>query len=142
MAAQLAVGIGMVLLTVLIHGGGIFLLTRSLRIELRQEAERNIHPTSPRGMVVTMIVVFCLFVLHGIHIWAYAVVYRLVDAIETFDQAIYFSTITYSTTGYNSEGLSAEWQMIAAIEGLNGFLMLGWSTAFFVKTVAQLGRTK
>ena len=65
---------------------------------------------------------------------------EMADAIPTFDQAIYFSTITYSTTGYNSEGLSPDWQMIAAIEGLNGFLMLGWSTAFFVKTVAQLGR--
>ncbi len=140
MAAQLTVGIGMVLLTVLIHGVGIFFLSRFLRIEVHKEAEENIHPTSPRGMMVTMALVFCLFVLHGVHIWAYAVVYRIVDAVPTFDQAIYFSTITYSTTGYNSEGLSPDWQMIAAIEGLNGFLMLGWSTAFFVKTVAQLGR--
>ncbi len=142
MAAQLTVGILMVLLTVLIHGAGIFGLARYLRIERRDEREEHIHPTSPRGMFVTLVLVFGLFVLHGIEIWVYAVVYRIVDAIPTFEQAIYFSTITYSTTGYNSEGLSTDWQMIAAIEGLNGFLLLGWSTAFFVTVVARLGRAK
>ena len=124
MFAELAVGGFMVLLTVLIHGVGIFGLGRFLRIEAREEAAEHIHPMSP----------------HGIEIWAYAIVYRIVDAIPTFEQAIYFSTITYSTTGYNSEGLDAKWQMIAAIEGLNGFILLGWSTAFFVTVVARMGR--
>ena len=89
---------------------------------------------------MTLALVFGLFVLHGIEIWAYAIVYRLVDAIPNFEQAIYFSTITYSTTGYNSDGLDMKWQMIAAIEGLNGFILLGWSTAFFVTVVARMGR--
>jgi hypothetical protein len=138
MLAQLAVGVGMILLTVLIHGIGVFGLGRWLRVEAREEAEENIHPMSPRGILVTLGLVLGLFVLHGIEIWSYAIVYRLVDAIPTFEQAIYFSTITYSTTGYNSEGLSPDWQMIAAIEGLNGFLLLGWSTAFFVTVIARM----
>ena len=138
MLTQLAVGTGMILLTVLIHGIGIFGLGRWLRVETREEAEEHVHPMSPRGILVTLGLVLGLFALHGIEIWAYAIVYRLVDAIPTFDQAIYFSTITYSTTGYNSEGLSPAWQMIAAIEGLNGFLLLGWSTAFFVTVIARM----
>lgn len=128
----------MILLTVLIHGTGIFGLGRWLRIEAQEEAEEHVHPMSPRGILVTLGLILGLFALHGIEIWAYAVVYRLVDAIPTFDQAVYFSTITYSTTGYNSEGLSPDWQMIAAIEGLNGFLLLGWSTAFFVTVIARM----
>lgn len=130
----------MVLLTVFIHGMGIFTLARILRLEAREEAEEHIHPMSPRGIAVTLALVFGLFVLHGFEIWTYAIVYRLVDAIPNFEQAIYFSTITYSTTGYNSDGLATEWQMIAAIEGLNGFILLGWSTAFFVTVVARMGR--
>ncbi len=140
MFAELAVGGLMVMLTVLIHGVGVFGLGRFLRVEAREEAADHIHPMSPRGIIVTLTLVFGLFILHGIEIWAYAIVYRLVDAIPTFEQAIYFSTITYSTTGYNSEGLATEWQMIAAIEGLNGFILLGWSTAFFVTVVARMSR--
>ncbi len=128
----------MILLTVLIHGVGIFMLGRWLRIETREEAAENIHPMSLRGIAVTLGLVLGLFVLHGIEIFSYAVIYRAVDALPTFDQAIYFSTITYSTTGYNSEGLASQWQMIAAIEGLNGFILLGWSTAFFVTVIARM----
>ncbi len=141
MFADLAVGSLMVMLTVLIHGVGVFGLGRFLRVEAREEAAEHIHPMSPRGIVVTLALVFGLFILHGIEIWAYAIVYRLVDAIPTLEQAVYFSTITYSTTGYNSEGLATEWQMVAAIEGLNGFILLGWSTAFFVTVVARMSRT-
>lgn len=137
----LIVGGLMVLLTVLIHGIGIFALGRFLRLEAREEAAEHIHPMSPRGIIVTLALVFGLFVLHGIEIWTYAIVYRLVDALPSFEQAIYFSTITYSTTGYNSDGLATQWQMIAAIEGLNGFILLGWSTAFFVTVVARMGRS-
>lgn len=132
----------MILLTVLIHGVGIFLLGRWLRIETREEAAEDIHPMSLRGIAVTLGLVLGLFVLHGIEIFSYAIVYRAVDALPTFDQAIYFSTITYSTTGYNSEGLASQWQMIAAIEGLNGFILLGWSTAFFVTVIARMRSTR
>jgi len=136
--SELLIGTGMILLTVLIHGVGIFMLGRWLRIETREEAAENIHPMSLRGIAVTLGLVLGLFVLHGIEIFSYAVIYRAVDALPTFDQAIYFSTITYSTTGYNSEGLASQWQMIAAIEGLNGFILLGWSTAFFVTVIARM----
>ena len=32
--------------------------------------------------------------------------------------------------------------MVAAIEGVNGVVLLGWSTAFFVTVVARMGRMK
>jgi hypothetical protein len=31
------------------------------------------------------------------------------------------------------------WRLVSAIEGMNGVLLLGWSTAFFVTVVARLG---
>ncbi|WP_417622069.1 ion channel [Parasphingorhabdus sp.] len=138
MLSELLIGTGLILTTVLTHGVGIFLLGRWLRVEAREEAEENTHPLSFRGIMVTLGLVLGLFVLHAVEIFTYAVVYRMLDALPTFDQAIYFSTITYSTTGYNSEGLATHWEMIAAIEGLNGFLLLGWSTAFFVTVVARM----
>lgn len=32
------------------------------------------------------------------------------------------------------------WRLVSAIEGVNGILLLGWSTAFFVTVVARLRR--
>ncbi len=53
---------------------------------------------------------------------------------------MYFSTITYSTTGYDDDLLAEQWRLVAAIEGMNGVLLMGWSTAFFVTGVTRLMR--
>jgi hypothetical protein len=53
--------------------------------------------------------------------------------------AVYFSTITYATIGFSDAELAPPWRLVAAIEGINGILLLGWSTAFFVAVVARLG---
>ncbi len=142
MFAELLVSTAMVLLTVLIHGTGIFALARLLRIEAREEAEEHIHPMSLRGVAVTLGLVLGLFVLHGIEIWAYALVFLLLDALPTLSDAVYFSTITYATTGYDDDGFAEAWRMVAAIEGVNGIILLGWSTAFFVTVVARMARSR
>ena len=60
-------------------------------------------------------------------------------AVSELATAVYFSTTTYATIGFSDAGLSASWRLVAAIEGINGILLLGWSTAFFVGVVARLG---
>ena len=142
MLAPLAVATLMVIITVLIHGTGIFALARFLRVEAREEAEEHIHPMSLRGIAVTLSLVLGLFLLHGIEIWAYAFIFLVLDALPTLQEAVYFSTITYATTGYDDEAISKTWRMVAAIEGLNGVILLGWSTAFFVTVVARMGRVR
>lgn len=142
MFEQLLVSALMVLLTVVIHGTGIFALARFLRVEAREEAEEHIHPMSLRGIGVTLSLVLGLFVLHGIEIWVYAFVYLWLDALPTLSDAVYFSTITYATTGYDDEGFAEAWRMVSAIEGVNGIILLGWSTAFFVTVVARMGRNR
>ena len=140
MVSELLVGTLLVILTVLIHGSGIYALGRFLRVEAREEAEENIHPMSLRGISVTLSLVLGLFVLHGIEIWTYGLAYLVLDALPNLREAVYFSTITYSTTGYDDESIAKAWQMVAAIEGINGVILLGWSTAFFVTVVARMGR--
>jgi len=61
-----------------------------------------------------------------------------VHAMPDLQMAVYFSTITYSTIGYDDGGISAAWSLVAAIEGINGVILLGWSTGFFVSLVGRL----
>lgn len=140
MLVSLIVATIMVVLTVLIHGIGIFILARLLRLEAREEASADIHPMSVRGIAVTLLLVLGLFLLHGIEIWAYGLLFLGLGALPNLVEAVYFSTITYSTIGYDDDGFDSAWQMVAAIEGVNGVILLGWSTAFFVTVVARMGR--
>lgn len=140
MLAQLAIATLMVLATVTIHGLGLLTLTRLLRIEQREEAKEHVSPVSAKGIAITFAIVLGLFVIHGIEIWLYAALYLFGGALPDLHEAVYFSVITYSTIGYDDDGIPRAWQLVAGIEGVNGVLLLGWSTAFFVGLLARLGR--
>ena len=136
MLIQLTFATVMVVVTVLIHGAGITALALGLRVEL--EADEESHHFSLKRAVVILIVVLALFTLHGIEVWLYAALFLLIGAIPTLEAAVYFSTITYASIGFGDAEMARSWRLVGAIEGINGVLLLGWSTAFFVTVVARL----
>ena len=139
MIFPLAVATLMVLITATLHGGGLAVLSRYLRLEVRQERDAHIPELSARSLTFTLLLVLALFVLHGVEIWAYALVYLGLGAIGSLETAVYFSTIAYGGIGFSDAYISSTWRLVSAIEGINGVLLLGWSTAFFVTVVARLG---
>lgn len=141
MIIELALATLMVLLTVAIHGAGLYALSRLLRLEELEEAQEHIHPLSLRGMAATITVILGLFVIHGIEIWLYAFLYLGIGSVEGLREAIYFSTITYGAIGYSDEAMAEKWRLVSAIEGINGIILIGWSTAFFVTLIARMRRT-
>lgn len=138
MLNQLLVATLMVVITVLIHGIGISQLARILRFDpTTVEAH---HHFSIRHAMLILGIVLALFSLHGLEIWLYAGLYLLLDAVENLESAVYFSTITYAGIGFDDDEMAHRWRLVSAIEGVNGILLLGWSTAFFVTVVARLRR--
>ena len=140
MADELVLSTLMVLVTVAIHGVGLILLSKLLRTEAYQENIRHVPAFSMRSLFFTQVLVLSLFVLHGIEIWLYGFVYVMIGAIADLSTAIYFSTISYAAIGYSDVHIASEWRLVGAIEGINGLLLLGWSTAFFVTVVTRIGR--
>lgn len=141
MIAELALSTIMVLLTVAIHASGLYGLSRLLRLEERDEAREQTHPMSLRGIAATIIVILGLFILHGVEIWLYAFVYLIIGSVHGLREAIYFSTITYGAIGYSDAAMAERWRLVSAIEGINGIILIGWSTAFFVTLTARMRRT-
>lgn len=140
MLIELAVATAMVLLTVTIHGFGLAGLSRALRLEAEEEAEHRVAAFSLRHAMGMLVIVLGLFALHGLEIWLYAVLYHLLGAVEDLRTAVYFSTSTYGAIGYSDAPISPEWQLVAAIEGVNGVILLGWTTAFFVRVLVLINR--
>src|SRR4030095_2495388 len=141
MIAELTLATFMVLLTVSVHGLGLYALARLLRLEELEEAMEHIRPLSQRGIGATLTVSLGLFILHGIEIWLYAFVYLGIGAVEGLREAVYFSTITYGAIGYSDAAMAEEWRLVSAIEGINGIILIGWSTAFFVTLIARMRST-
>jgi hypothetical protein len=137
---ELWVGTLLAILTVILHAAGLILLSWVLRLETSDDHGKHLHPLSVQSAVVTIGVILGLFVLHGAEIWIYAITYQLVGAITDFSTALYFSTITYAAIGYDASPLDPSWRMLAGIEGINGLILLGWSTAFFVTVMGRIRR--
>jgi len=133
---QLAVSSGMVASTALLHLAGLAGLIGLL--QAHGPKLRTPHPRLDQALLM-LIAVFSLFVLHAAEIWLYAALYLVVGEIPDFEDALYFSTSTYATIGYGDLVLSRAWRIVGAIEGVNGIILLGWSTAFFVSIVQRLG---
>lgn len=140
MVIELVVATGMVLLTVLMHAIGLLLLERLTQFEAVEENKLSIKALSVAGIAMMMIVVLALFVLHGAEIWLYALLYLKLGAITDLRTAVYFSTQTYAAIGFGDDAMQSNWHPVAAIEGINGLLLLGWSTAFFVTMMRRLSR--
>lgn len=135
LALQLGLGTFTVATTVLVHLAGLAGLIALLRIH-RQFL--SIRQARVNQAVILVGAGFGLFALHTAEIWGYAVLFWLIAAIPSFEDALYYSTVTYATIGYGDITLTKQWRILGAIEGANGVILLGWSTAFFVSVVSQI----
>ena len=64
-----------------------------------------------------------------------------VGAIVRFEEALFFSASAYSTLGQPDVAFPEQWRLVGAIEGLIGFLMIGWSAGVFINDMTMLLRT-
>ncbi len=136
MFLNLTLGTLVVSITVLTHTFGLIALSRLMPrlIEWLRLHTHNI------GKIVAMTAtVLSLFVIHTVEIWAWAFLLFIVHAVDGFENALYFSTVTFSTVGYGDITPHPEWRLLAALEGINGFILIGWSTAYLVAASTRYG---
>ena len=134
---QLASAALLTLLVVLVHGAGVLAIGRQLRLGGERGRTRAFHI---RTVAILGAVALMLFALHTIEIALFAAFFLAVGAIGTLEEALFFSASAYSTLGQPGFDFPLEWRLLGAIEGVIGFLMLGWSTAFFVTDMNKLLR--
>lgn len=128
----------MIAVCVVIHGMGLFTLSRAMHSERAESLFDTLKPLSFRGALLTLGIVFALIFVHFVEIWLFAFLYDYLGALHSFSEALYFSTISYATIGYSDASIHTEWRMVAALEGVLGVILLGWSTAFFVRVLGRL----
>lgn len=127
MGIEIALIAGMMILTTATHAVGLYLLEIAGR---RFNAKMSF---SRRGLVL-MAIVLSLLGLHVLEIIEYAVAYRAIGALPDFETAVYFSSAVYSTIGAIGTDLPHQWRLMGSLEGVNGMVMIGWSTAYLFTT--------
>jgi hypothetical protein len=136
MFANLFAGSCLVALTVLIHTAGLIMIATATP-SLASRLGFHSHDIG-RTLVMTGTVLGILAIL-TLEVWSWAFAYALLRVVRDFDDALYLSTAMFSTTGYGDIRADPSWRLLTALEGINGFLMIGWSTAYLVRASTRHG---
>jgi hypothetical protein len=133
---NLALGTLLISVTVIVHTLGLMVLagwTKWIVHWVRLHRHRI-------GKIVAMVTtVLGLFLVHTIEVWLWAFAYLGIGAVNGLESAVYFSTVTFSTVGYGDITPTADWRVFAALEGMNGFILIGWSIAYLTATSTRHG---
>ena len=68
-------------------------------------------------------------------VWAGFLVW--LGALQTYDDAFYFSLVTFATLGYGDIVLAPGYRIFGALAATCGTLMLGWSTALIFAAISR-----
>ena len=135
MIANFVLATFMVGLTVTIHFIGLLGLMWLLR---RSGHRFRAHERWTGQGAAILFVVLGLVGIHTLEIWSYAFAYLVIGALPDFEAALYFSTTSFTTLGYGDVVLDHHWRLFGAIEGANGLLLFGWSTAFLFAITGRM----
>ncbi len=132
---NLFVGTVMISLNVVIHSFGLIWVTHAMgwiTDRWRLHGHRS-------HMLAMNSVVIGVFAVLTCEVWLWAICYELLGIVSDFPTALYFSTVTFATVGYGDIVAHSDWRMLAALEGVCGFLLIGWSTAYLVAAGIRVG---
>lgn len=135
---ELLAAFGLIVLAICIHGTGVTLMDKLFRSEVEKHHRQAL---AKREIKVMIPMALCLFALHTLEITMFALFYLFAGDIHTFGEALYRSALAYTTMGV-TDGEINKWPMVAAFEGLAGFLLIGWSAAVFVTDMDKVLRKR
>jgi hypothetical protein len=136
MLTNLALGTLFISITVLLHTFGLVALTRTMNGVVRWF---RLHRHDFGKSVAMVTTVLGLFLLHTVEIWIWAGLFFVNKAVVPFQDALYYSTVTFSTVGYGDIIVGPRWRLLASLEAINGFILIGWSTAYLVSASTRHG---
>ena len=134
LALQLLASAVLIVLITVVHGTGITISGKLIRHEEREVRRRSLLFLEFHFMVPMALF---LFALHLLEIAIFAAFYLLVGAIGTVEEALFASASAYTTLGL-TETTTVHWRVVGALEGLTGFLMIGWSVAMFMAEMEKV----
>jgi hypothetical protein len=126
----------LILLTVVIHVFGLGVINEKVVRTLSRSTGRR--GLVPRFAIVMGAAVLLMTALHGIEGMAWAVAYLFLGAVPDAKAGMLYSLNAMTTYGHESVSLAPQWQMMGALEALNGMLLFGLTTAFLFTMIQEV----
>jgi hypothetical protein len=127
-------GLPLIVLTVVIHAFGLGVINKKVGLALNNLG--RLPSLSVAAIVAMGGTALWAAILHGFEGCLWAVAYRYLGALHDNKSAMLYSLEATTTYGHATLTLAPSWQMMGTLEALNGWILLGLTTAFLF-TVMQ-----
>jgi voltage-gated potassium channel Kch len=132
---DMILGVLLTLATSVLHG----LATAGLITFLRGDRFIEWFLRTIRARVALIaLLVLSLFLVSVFEAGVWGAVYVKIGAIADFEEALYFSVVTFTTLGYGDITLSEDWRLLGSFQAANGVIVFGWTTALIVAAIQQM----
>jgi uncharacterized membrane protein YdfJ with MMPL/SSD domain len=126
----------LIAITVVIHVFGLGVITGEVSRFLNRSDDRR--GFASMFALIMSVTVTLATILHGIEGAVWAAAYRLLGALPENKAAMLYSISAMTSYGNSNLNLPNEWQMMGALEALNGMLLFGLSTAFLFAMIQRV----
>jgi hypothetical protein len=120
-------GLPLIVLTVVIHVCGLALIGERINSVISGMDRRRFILKFARVMGTTALLAT---MLHGFEAFIWASAYRILGALPDNRTGMLYSLSAMTTYGHANLFLQDRWQMMGALEALDGMLLFGLTTAF------------
>ncbi len=136
--ASWSVGLSLIVLTIAIHTTAVVLMAFRLQTRIRVRVDK--HKPDRLRAISTMIghiaaVALILAALHGLEGVLWASAYWGLGALDSPTDASVYALATMTTFEIPGLTLPPRFQMLSALEAMNGVLLFGISTAFLFAVI-------
>ncbi len=133
-----SLGLLLIVLTIAIHTTAVVLMALGLETRIRVHADMRVlnwRRAIPAVIAHIGAVALLLAALHGLEGVTWAFAYWWLGALNSFTDASVYSLATMTTSEIPGIAVSPRWQMLSALEAVNGALLFGISTAFLFAVI-------
>ena len=126
----------LILITVVFHVIGLVFINERVIRAKRFLARR-------RSFVVGLSIVLgaatlVAIILHAVEAAIWALVYQALGALPDAKSSVLYSLSAMTTYGHEHFDLANHWQLMGALEALNGMILFGLTTAFLYGMIREL----
>jgi len=135
MLGQIAFGSVLMVISVLMAALAIWALETAF--------SRNAHwlaraPHRPKLALVIVATSLAVLAMVTASVWLWAVAFHHMGVFATFEEAMYFTLVTFTTLGYGDVLMPQDWRILGGLAAANGLLHFGLMTAFMVEALRHV----
>jgi len=95
-------------------------------------------PYRPKLIMVVVCTSLGVLGMVTLSVWLWALAFHAMGIFPSFEEAMYFTLVTFTTLGYGDVLMPDEWRILGGLAAANGVLNFGLMTAFMVETLRHV----